>query len=669
MKSEKLKGRIVFVILVVLSTIYSVFITNVMVQASELDGYTIVDWTQNRDMETTESNSVTVGGNANFWRYVNDNNPAGNDAIWKSEFGDELSDQDVTDIWNGIFGDKYITASVSIDSIPDERIRNYIYEHVDEYVPDLKLKFDVDLDVPGDTSKDKAESLFKGDVGYRVVRDGDTCIIEIKFNPKFQLTKNSDTNDLELLLPNMPNKKLPRAKYPYSSVIFSMWGKTAGSDEHHGALEVIEGDDPRYIYGQSFGYGDILEKGKIPENMIYPNFTAGQINEEGVWTGTIQSDTLDSNRIRIGQQYKSAGDLWYYSYGGAVGYSFKFPIKVTMSVPSDEKKITKRVIDTITGEMILENTYNMNEVSSKSFILANNKGQAIIEDDSIDKEYIYTSCEVVNGVTGEILEQSNSSMITIEVNDSVPYKILNIYVQSEGIQSPPTPTPTTPTNPTITPSPNPTPIPGTVPIDPPMCDSHTDTITWEEQESHTAYDDEGDAYTCYHTYEYEAKLTIEEVNVSPEALKSGYGVDVNIKTSVSYRQTGKSKSRSFCNQRLSNNRTPTNEPVAPVAVDARLGWETKTFGGTFIQGSTVSLERVSWSGEESEFSAPYNDVVGENKLYTDIYLSGTNEEPRSHKISFDIYGGGVDDVEWCTSVDKYITINGDMYEDDGTTST
>ncbi len=39
-----------------------------------------------------------------------------------------------------------------------------------------------------------------------------------------------------------------------------MWGYEGGSNKHYGALEVVEGNDPKYIYGQSFGYGDILEK-------------------------------------------------------------------------------------------------------------------------------------------------------------------------------------------------------------------------------------------------------------------------------------------------------------------------------------------------------------------------------------------------------------------------
>ena len=43
-------------------------------------------------------NSVIVGGNIPFWRYVNADNPANNNAIWKSVYGDELSDDDVTKI-------------------------------------------------------------------------------------------------------------------------------------------------------------------------------------------------------------------------------------------------------------------------------------------------------------------------------------------------------------------------------------------------------------------------------------------------------------------------------------------------------------------------------------------------------------------------------------------
>ena len=99
-------------------------------------------------------------------------------------------------------------ASVDVVNIPDENIRQYIYDHIDEDLPDLKFKFDIDADVEGDSNSEKAEKLFDGDIGYRVYRDGDTCRIEMKFSPKFHLIDGED-NDLnieEKVLPNMPNK-------------------------------------------------------------------------------------------------------------------------------------------------------------------------------------------------------------------------------------------------------------------------------------------------------------------------------------------------------------------------------------------------------------------------------------------------------------------------------
>ena len=263
----------------VLTVIFSAITSSLIVNADELDGYTKVDWSWNRDVETTDDNTVIVGGNIPFWRYVNKSDPSNNNAIWKSTFGDELTDDEVTAIWAGDIDSRYIVASVDVANIHDENIRQYIYDHVDEDVPDLKFKFDIDADVTGDSNNEKAEMLFNGDIGYRVYRDEDTgtCKIEMKFSPKFHLVEDYNIYNPDTLLPNMPRKVLPRACYPYSSVIFSMWGKEGGSNQHFGALEVVEGNDPKYIYGQSFGYGDILEKGKIPGEKIYPNFEAGEI--------------------------------------------------------------------------------------------------------------------------------------------------------------------------------------------------------------------------------------------------------------------------------------------------------------------------------------------------------------------------------------------------------
>ena len=59
----------------VLTVIFSAITSSLIVNADELDGYTKVDWSWNRDMETTDDNAVIVGGNIPFWRYVNANRP------------------------------------------------------------------------------------------------------------------------------------------------------------------------------------------------------------------------------------------------------------------------------------------------------------------------------------------------------------------------------------------------------------------------------------------------------------------------------------------------------------------------------------------------------------------------------------------------------------------
>ena len=655
----------------VLTVIFSAITSSLIVNADELDGYTKVDWSWNRDVETTDDNTVIVGGNIPFWRYVNKTDPANNNAIWKSIYGDELSDDEVTKIWRGKLNEKYVVASVDVANIKDENIRQYIYDHVDEDVPDLKFKFDIDADVTGDSNNEKAEMLFNGDIGYRVYRDEDTgtCKIEMKFSPKFHLVEDYNIYNPDTLLPNMPRKVLPRACYPYSSVIFSMWGKEGGSNQHFGALEVVEGNDPKYIYGQSFGYGDILEKGKIPGEKIYPNFEAGEINQEGEWKDDIEGDTLKSSDIRIGQQYKKKGDLWYYSYGGAVGYNFKFPFKVSLGLDLFGT-VTKRFINSSSGEIIFENTdsipFGKSDSITKTYILADNSGKAIINDSETD--YIYERYKVVNSSNGETLTEDTSVYVDVDLSSNIPNKTLEIYVRPNTPIDTPTETPKPddsnrpPSDETI-----PDDEVETVPIDPPICESDTNTIVWQEQTKHTVSDSDGQRHTCYHTYTYKAKLKVDSITLSPDPIKSGYGLDAEVKTSISYEQTNAQKSYS-CSQRLGTH-TPSDKPKPPTKVTARLGWTSKTFDGDFIQGSTVNMDKVSSNSTSATFSAPHNNIVNENKLYTDLWLSGTKEEPKRHKIAFDIYGGGVDGTEWCTTVEKTFVINGDMYEDAYTTST
>ncbi len=666
-----MKIKTIIFLTIIFTVIFSAITSSYIVNADELDGYTKVDWSWNRDMETTDENGVIVGGNIPFWRYVNKTDPANNNAIWKSIYGDELSDDEVTKIWRGKLNEKYVVASVDVANIKDENIRQYIYDHVDEDVPDLKFKFDIDADVDGKSNLDKAKTLFNGDIGYRVYRDGDTCKIEMKFSPKFYLIDGNDESlsGEEKVLSNMPKKRLPRARYPYSSVIFSMWGYEGGSNKHYGALEVVEGNDPKYIYGQSFGYGDILEKGKIPNNMVYPNFESGEINQESDWTGMVEDDTLDSNIIRIGQQYKQKGDLWYYSYGGAVGYNFKFPFKVSLGLDLFGT-VTKRFINSSSGEIIFENTdsipFGKSDSITKTYILADNSGKAIINDSETD--YIYERYKVVNSSNGETLTEDTSVYVDVDLSSNIPNKTLEIYVRPNTPIDTPTETPKPddsnrpPSDETI-----PDDEVETVPIDPPICESDTNTIVWQEQTKHTVSDSDGQRHTCYHTYTYKAKLKVDSITLSPDPIKSGYGLDAEVKTSISYEQTNAQKSYS-CSQRLGTH-TPSDKPKPPTKVTARLGWTSKTFDGDFIQGSTVNMDKVSSNSTSATFSAPHNNIVNENKLYTDLWLSGTKEEPKRHKIAFDIYGGGVDGTEWCTTVEKTFVINGDMYEDAYTTST
>lgn len=72
---------VIFVAAVVMSTLFSLAVSTA-VYADELAGYWAVDWEQCRDLETTSSNSVTLGGEVEFWRYVNNRHPAYG-ATWK----------------------------------------------------------------------------------------------------------------------------------------------------------------------------------------------------------------------------------------------------------------------------------------------------------------------------------------------------------------------------------------------------------------------------------------------------------------------------------------------------------------------------------------------------------------------------------------------------------
>ena len=176
--------------------------------------------------------------------------------------------------------------------------------------------------------------------------------------------------------------------------------------------------------------------------MVYPNFESGEINQEGDWTGMVEDDTLDSNIIRIGQQYKQKGDLWYYSYGGAVGYNFKFPFKVSLGLDLFGT-VTKRFINSSSGEIIFENTdsipFGKSDSITKTYILADNSGKAIINDSETD--YIYERYKVVNSSNGETLTEDTSVYVDVDLSSNIPNKTLEIYVRPNTPIDTPTETP------------------------------------------------------------------------------------------------------------------------------------------------------------------------------------------------------------------------------------
>ena len=66
-----MKRKTIMFLTMIFTVVFSAIASSYIVNADELDGYTKVDWSWNRDMETTDVNSVIVGGNIPFWRYVN----------------------------------------------------------------------------------------------------------------------------------------------------------------------------------------------------------------------------------------------------------------------------------------------------------------------------------------------------------------------------------------------------------------------------------------------------------------------------------------------------------------------------------------------------------------------------------------------------------------------
>jgi hypothetical protein len=254
---------------------------------------------------------------------------------------------------------------------------------------------------------------------------------------------------------------------------------------------------------------------------------------------------------------------------------------------------------------------------------------------------------------GNIQSQGNDRIVTIPLSGYFPQKYLNIeYISNDGILTPPSPTPV-PT-PNITPPPPPN-IPQTG-----ECDGK---INWVEVESHRVNDGRdkwGNIIykTCYHNFTYESNLTA-DATVSPERLKSGYGIDVNVNCTLNTRLIDNEGCNSW-----GNNRKPKKTISKPTKATIYLPWTVKNMLGE--QSSDISMENY----QSLKFRLPISpiSVLGERLLYTDVALSGTPEMPQEHTFEIYINGGGVDGIEFCKKLTKRIVIAGSMYDDDGTDS-
>ncbi|MBR1970218.1 MAG: hypothetical protein IKA17_07660 [Clostridia bacterium] len=194
-----------------------------------------------------------------------------------------------------------------------------------------------------------------------------------------------------------------------------------------------------------------------------------------------------------------------------------------------------------------------------------------------------------------------------------------------------------------------------------------EVIRWTEKDSHTITKPcarhGSHSYTCNHSFVYETSLTTNHL-VSPRTLKSGYGFEVEASSMITTRLVSHTGGCSS----WGSDRSAEKTPQAPTKAEVRLGYTVTNIIGT--QGSTVALERSSNNTTSTTFITAQNpiSVLGARTIFTDVALPGTAEAPAVNNFEIYIYGGGVNGVEFCKTIHESITINGSMYDDDGTTS-
>lgn len=194
----------------------------------------------------------------------------------------------------------------------------------------------------------------------------------------------------------------------------------------------------------------------------------------------------------------------------------------------------------------------------------------------------------------------------------------------------------------------------------------SDTIVWTESASHrVTYPCENHGshtYTCTHTFTYETQLT-SNYTIAPRILKSGYGFAVHVNNSIATQLI----SNSGCGE-WGDGRLPSSTPIPPTKGEVRLNYRVSNKLGT--QPYTVQLQQSNLGARTSSLEPKANNIseIRAKKIYTDVALKGTAAAPVRHYFDIYISGGGVNGVEFCKTFRDYITINGNMYEDDFTGS-
>ena len=194
--------------------------------------------------------------------------------------------------------------------------------------------------------------------------------------------------------------------------------------------------------------------------------------------------------------------------------------------------------------------------------------------------------------------------------------------------------------------------------------SCNDTIQWTETASHRVWypcETHGShSYTCTHAFTYETQLT-SHYSLSPRTLKSGYGFVIQVDNAI----TTQLISNSGCGE-WGDGRQPSDKPTPPTKGEVRMNYKINNKLGT--QPYTVQLQQSSYGSRTSSFEPKPSNIseIRAKKIYTDVSLKGTAQTPYRHYFDIYISGGGVNGVEFCKTFRDFLTINGNLYEDDFT---